>query len=785
MRRMLRTLWSIATLLFTASPPPVTAGPELGEQAAVVEAPIRKVTVYSDRARIERSAWLDLSSGTRAIRLSDLPGAALLDTVRLSATNARVLYVGASPVDRERLSVDQVDGLLEKLERLTDEAAMIDSEHAALDQELALLDEIHPSPPVSEDKRLGHPLVVSPPDAWRHVLDFLDARRVDARSRQRALEVTRRAKMEEIAKLEQDVKRYDLGGFTDRRMEVVAILEGDGRGRSYLVLEYFVPGARWTPAYELHYRSDEGRVSIETAGMVSQATGEEWNEVELDLSTAIPGQGIEMPELLTWTLGEAKDFLPVARIGRAPQIPAPPPARPAETRNTREAERAAKKEVLVQRLAELGATVRETAEERVASRARRVVRVEGVESEDAKNASRPSSSATSRAQSALSGIRAASQRIDASVVAARQQRDIVQMNCLSEKETRVRGLLRLGESSARVLGQSSAPHELQKIEVARQQADNLAAEALQCAAQRSVFEPESQVVTQSAPSPPSAGQSADAYQSSPRSRQPGILGGLFGGGGGGRAAPSAAYDDDRLQGTASYRVTPLGLLEPQYYHPPTFNDPALPAVSAGGLDYVYPAAAKATIPSNGQKLKVPLAAESYPVSAYYEATPALEATAYLKATVINKSQRPVLLGPAAIFSGGEFVGEGAIKTTGPNGAIDFPLGADQDVRLSRRVIQQTKTEGVFSKDDTTTYKTIIETANYKKKSIRIALIEPLPKTRKDKIEIEILSINPRPPKPPDEDNIVRFDLEIGGGKKSVAEIQYRIKRPADWQLYQP
>src|SRR5262249_10391416 len=97
------------------------------------------------------------------------------------------------------------------------------------------------------------------------------------------------------------------------------------RGGSELELEYFVPGARWKPAYDLHYASARGQIRVETAAVVEQATGEDWTDATLLLSTAMPGRGIDLPELLTWTLGERSEFVPQLRARRPPMVESPLP----------------------------------------------------------------------------------------------------------------------------------------------------------------------------------------------------------------------------------------------------------------------------------------------------------------------------------------------------------------------------------------------------------------------------------------------------------------------------
>jgi uncharacterized protein (TIGR02231 family) len=207
-------------------------------------------------------------------------------------------------------------------------------------------------------------------------------------------------------------------------------------------------------------------------------------------------------------------------------------------------------------------------------------------------------------------------------------------------------------------------------------------------------------------------------------------------------------------------------------------------VVAGGLDYVYICPTKATVPSTGKQLRVPLSADAYPVETFYETTPSLMAMAFLKAKVTNKGERPILQGPANVFVNREFTGQGTLKTTGSGGTIELPLGADENIRILRKVIPETVTEGVFSKDDVTTYTTVIEIGNYKKKPVRILVYDQVPKTRNEDIEIEIQKKSPQPAKGPDADGIMTWDLSIPAGKTITIKFTYKIERPTNWQLTQ-
>ncbi|MBK6687403.1 MAG: DUF4139 domain-containing protein [Deltaproteobacteria bacterium] len=500
----------------------------------------------------------------------------------------------------------------------------------------------------------------------------------------------RQEKVEKIELLQRQIQRLDLGGFSDQRIQVLAIVEVPGGG-SQVELEYFSTGAFWKPAYDLRFDANQGAVVMDTAGAVTQATGEDWSEVELELSTAIPGQSITLPKLLTWTLGEAKEFIPQVRpkAGRPapPYFPLPQPM-PSRA----ELERALRTERLAARLAELQGLAQATAEDVVADKAARL-------SKEA-----PQEVPIRGGVGSASGKRA------------------VGFSGAS-----------VGGPLARPQAPSPAPKvmDLQELDApAYEPAPSLQSERYE---------------TQSL----SGGVSIASSDSGPSTVQ----------------TPLALYE----------RPAPTKLV---------FGDPDLPAMLAGGLDYVYQGQARVSVKSTAENVRVPLAKETYPVSAYYTATPGIDSTAFLEATVTNKGERPILRGPLTIFVSGNFAGDGFMETTGPGAQIRLPLGADEDVRLKRKVIPKTETKGVFSKDDVTTYRVIIEVANYKKRAIKVGVKEPLPKTNNEDLEIELLKVTPKQAAGPDDEGILRWELELQPGKTRTIELEYKITRPANWQLYQ-
>ncbi len=676
-------------LLFVAAAavPEVEAGPDLADQARAVELPVAQVTVFSDRARVRREARVELKAGVQALRLPDLPGAAWLDTVRVELSRGKVLRIEAVPVERERFSIEQVDGYLQSFEKLADQRTLVDADLNAARQQLQLLNQAKPLTPVDERERVGkQPLPLQPAD-WTRVLSFFDSRRQQVRAELRKLGEQRRKLDEQIQTLQREIARHDLGAFSHQRIQVLALVQSPSAGKIPLALEYFVPGASWLPSYELHFAPTQQQVTLKTAAQVWQGSGEDWESVELEFSTAMPGRGIDLPELLTWTLGEQREWMPRPRALQRPAVARRYAAvQASETDGIRQARRAA----LQQRLAQLRQAM-QTSPDGVASMFAADI---------------PSPSLSSNAHAAKPAPRRSGRR-------AKRSR------------------------SARA---EAPPPPMAQPSMAMDDMDMMAEMA------------------------PASEPEADS-----------ALGGL------GQAAGALLSRSGKRE---RVRKTSLSLFEPQAYHAPRLTDRNLPAVLAGGLDYVYRAATPGDVPSDGQRVRVPLSSAIYPVKTFYEATPALAETAFLSATVTNPGERPILRGPVAIFVDHDFTGDGQLETTGQGGRIELPLGADEDIRIQRRIEPRTETKGLIGKREITTYKVTIEIGNYKKRAVELLVHDQIPRTHNEDMEVKLTGASPKLKRGPDAEGMLRWRLKIPAGKTRTIIFGYQVSRPENWQLFQ-
>ena len=94
--------------------------------------------------------------------------------------------------------------------------------------------------------------------------------------------------------------------FANKR--VVLEISADRALSTTLEAVYAIGGPSWRPAYDVRVLSDKGLVELVTYGVVRQTTGEDWGNVELTLSTALPHGGADLPELLSWRLGDRQQY---------------------------------------------------------------------------------------------------------------------------------------------------------------------------------------------------------------------------------------------------------------------------------------------------------------------------------------------------------------------------------------------------------------------------------------------------------------------------------------------
>jgi uncharacterized protein (TIGR02231 family) len=265
---------------------------------------ITEVTVYADRARVQREAAVQLPAGVSVWRFAALPGWLDEESVRAALQPAAAGRIADIRIERDFLARPADEEVLRAeaaVLEMADVQRELEDERKALDAEARQVEEAR----IFAMEKLPREAALGPVDvsAYGDVVHFVgasarrisEARRIiDRRQRELAPELAVRTRRLE------DLRRR---GQLEQRSVVVTI-EGKAVADATLTLSYLMPGATWQPMHELRAASVRpDTVALSSFAVVTQTTGEDWEGAMLSFSTQSPGEIVRIPELEAMRLG--------------------------------------------------------------------------------------------------------------------------------------------------------------------------------------------------------------------------------------------------------------------------------------------------------------------------------------------------------------------------------------------------------------------------------------------------------------------------------------------------
>ena len=207
-----------------------------------------------------------------------------------------------------------------------------------------------------------------------------------------------------------------------------------------------------------------------------------------------------------------------------------------------------------------------------------------------------------------------------------------------------------------------------------------------------------------------------------------------------------------------------------------------PRHAAGGFDFAHRAEGAQTVPADGQEHRIPLEVQVLACELLHEVVAPLEQRAYLRASAGVGEERPLLAGEAFVFLDGGFVARAFVDTVAPGATLELSLGVDDDLKVERKVEQNTATTGLLSKKDRTVYRVDVSVRSYKDRVLRLRVRDQVPITwQPDDIAIETLQVEPRPDDPAERGMMV-WTMDVGAGAEARVQLEYAVERPRDFEL---
>eukprot|EP00111_Clytia_hemisphaerica_P006911 TCONS_00020029-protein len=282
------------------------------EEVPIKDCPVKNVTVFVDRAEVNRIVDLNLQQGNVEVLLKDLPDCMDQDSMRVScfgeATIVEVAYQekavkenGDDCDDSEQIKSKteaekkNIKGSIKTLEA---NKAKHEQRIEVINKEKLLLQNYADCISSKKEDKVGDVLEKKSIENMLNFLAIYEER--SSRIQNEFSDLTQ--KIEEIVKeigiLKQNlVKLEPKTQKTNMQRNVSILLEVKEESNVNLVASYVVSRASWRPFYDVRAFNKDSSVQILYFGMIRQNTGEDWEDAKLSLSTALPSVGGSPPSL--------------------------------------------------------------------------------------------------------------------------------------------------------------------------------------------------------------------------------------------------------------------------------------------------------------------------------------------------------------------------------------------------------------------------------------------------------------------------------------------------------
>jgi uncharacterized protein (TIGR02231 family) len=276
--------------------------------APSIEAPPVAVTVYPDRAWVERAVTVELAAGAQEVVIGPLPEVLDADSLQASASGPAAVTDVSFRQRRVSTPAAQRNALAAALRDAEDKLLQVMNAAAVLESEQAFIEGMHAKAVKDASDAAGTAALDTA--VIKRQMEFIATelgRILNAGIQQR--------RDQEAAQATVNAARAALnasGGTTRVVREAVVRLQVARATSSTITLSGLESNAAWSPVYDARIDAATGDVVLDYRGAVVQMTGEPWKDVQIVLSTAEPGSSLEPPSVAHWVVDKATPPPPMA-----------------------------------------------------------------------------------------------------------------------------------------------------------------------------------------------------------------------------------------------------------------------------------------------------------------------------------------------------------------------------------------------------------------------------------------------------------------------------------------
>lgn len=253
---------------------------------------IEQVTVYAQGAMVTRTGSTNFPAGSHRLVIGGLPAGidSKLLRVTVGSSAVRLGSVDVTTINEGQFVAARERELRAQIEAKGDQRAVIQDDIDTAQTQLKLLDSLATNPTGGAN---GSSAVNGA--NLGAVLGSISASAAAARSKVRDGKLKQRAIDREIETLKAELAKV----ATNKKQstEVAVNVDVSAAATAPVTVSYRVNNASWSWVYQARLDTNNKKLTLERQGQVQQGSGEDWQNVQLTLTTAQPEDDVSTPEV--------------------------------------------------------------------------------------------------------------------------------------------------------------------------------------------------------------------------------------------------------------------------------------------------------------------------------------------------------------------------------------------------------------------------------------------------------------------------------------------------------
>ncbi len=287
----------------------------------IAKSNIEAITVYPGSAKVMRVSKISLNAGNNEVVIENLPLNLNESSLRVSGESQADVSLGSIELFRNiKMDVvqQQEKEIRQKIEEVQIEQKRIRDDISRNKTQIQFIRQmvLGSNNAKQKDNEVKNGSYTNLPlDQWKQAWDTLDSATAEVQEKIRQSEIALKDKDLILNKLQRELQQVATNQKESRSAKLQ--VESNGAAELTLNLTYQINGARWEPVYDADLDTETGDIKLKTLAQISQRTGEDWNGVDVILSTLRPSAGSQLPELYPWALDFMPEPMPMARMEKS------------------------------------------------------------------------------------------------------------------------------------------------------------------------------------------------------------------------------------------------------------------------------------------------------------------------------------------------------------------------------------------------------------------------------------------------------------------------------------